>query len=371
MSSTAAFGEQADLFSFFGFATEDVKSKEEAKAEAKAAKVEAVSSETKAGGTSSAESADKPKKKKVGITGETKVEFPVTVYGRGFKVTIENPTTPANVNGVIRSLYNAYPEIGIGGDVYYNKEVSTIIVNASPSAAEEDVLVDVPVTVVYGQRLAEFNKESFIGVDADEISVDKLIDKWVAVNGEYTGCGMAYNPKSKTASPVATGDAKTKITLPAEISVSGEVQSISAENFGGKSEVDAKEVTDYIFGADAKMSVKYYELGGIIVCEYFFDYKSKVNNIDWSFAETNAKAQTKKAVSKYNLPLKVYFATIGQNIELDSATFNGKDKVTEEDVMDFLKKSYSFLNSKDRQIDVIYCKETNTLSVALVSGKKG
>ena len=117
--SSAAFEGQADLFSFFGFATEDVKSKAEAKAEAKEAKREAISS--KASADSSAEgSADKPKKKKVGITGETKVEFPVTVYGRGFKETIENPTTPANVNGVIKSLYNTYPEIGIGGDVYYD-----------------------------------------------------------------------------------------------------------------------------------------------------------------------------------------------------------------------------------------------------------
>ena len=165
--SSSAF-EQSNMFDFFGFNTEDVASKKDAaaaKAEAKAeAKKEA----------SSASTEDRPKKKVVGLTGNSKVEFPVTVYGRGFKAVVNEPTTPANINGLLKSLYRTNLEIGVSGNVYYDKETSSVFVNANLKATDDDVLVELGssnVSVVYGKKQADLAALSFENVDPDEISV--------------------------------------------------------------------------------------------------------------------------------------------------------------------------------------------------------
>lgn len=370
---------QMDFSDFFGFGADEVQTKKEAKEAAKKPAPVSVENEddeldgVEEEGTESAAPKASEKKKSSALTGMSKVSLPVTVFGRNFKMTLTEGVS--NINDVAKAVYEAgYKEISLYSQgICYDKKSNAIYLSSLKSS-DEDTLVNVgnAVVVVDGMLQGEFNEDSFASLDADEISVASLLEKFAEINPQYATCGINYDSKYQVATPVILGETVREVKLPATVILAGEETGLTVESFGGlKTTVSDKEIVELLLqGCSATIYLK--QFGDRYVVEFGSSKEAKlVTQMDFASFVVNKEAKSRKAVKKYSLPLNVYLATMGITIEFTTEMFGGKGKVSEEEAVEKLKEAYSFLANKDRTLDIVYCKENNTLSVALTSGKKG
>jgi len=206
--------EQFDMFSFFGMDTPEEEKKEKKKEEKKITVTipDAVnlsdddedeeSSEASEEETTKTESTKPAATPKKGVkVGTDKVKLPITVYARSFVTTIET-LAEETFNGLIKALYdtgfktvaNSDTQIIPGND-------GTIFIKEPSISTDGSISLQIPkdkaVYVCDGLLQAEYKAEDFNGFDADEITVDMLMDKYVEVNPSYEGLEINYDPKAE------------------------------------------------------------------------------------------------------------------------------------------------------------------------------
>ena len=311
------------------------------------------------------------------LTGDSPVTLPCHVYARDFKVTVEQLDT-CTINGLLRLLVESgYVEIksssvnllveGNGSEVYVT----------SPSASPSDLLVnlsDQTVTICAGMLQMELSAADFSDLDVDEISVNHLSEKWGEINPQYADCGMSYDRNTSVAIPVISGNSLAQFKLPFYVNYFGTKTEITEGDFLLKETVTSDDLTEYLF-PNMRCHVEYRVLNGVIYPEFKAKKSQKVvgslDRKEWQIAQPGSTAKPLKAAVKYTLPFNVYFVNLGITMPLEAAMFGGRNKLTKEDVLEYLKPSYAILRNQDREVDCFFSEESNTMSVALVSGKKG
>jgi len=387
-----------DLFSLFG---DDIMPSEEKKEETKEEKKEMPSSTNESYEdtnledgedddsldmtTDEDESADTKKESRKATSGKKKaapktVNLPARCIGRNFDTTVDGSGTVTyeellgtlhamGIKEVANATVKPLPQKG--GVVYFNYPTN----NGTKEATQVFPSDNLKAVVADGLEQMEITPDGFEGYLQNapkEISVGNILEKWTATWPMWAGEELNYDSKTQTAVPVG-GKQLTdsdSLTLPLEVVKGGKKITLTADDFPMNDTISHKDIVNFLWGEiPAKVSLLKLA-SGTIVANYSIDKEVPIT-VERKFAEVNKNASATLVTETYALPLSVYFVTLNQRFELDSSMFNGKERVTEEDVLSLLKQSYSMLRSKDRRIESIYVKETHTLSVALVSGTKG
>lgn len=340
-----AMFEQGSIFDLFGGAPApavEEKSKSEKKPAAKAA--------------------SKPKTKATS-TGGRKLDGPVTVFGTGWKYVFGEAGKTYTPAEVLKAAYDAgyrsivscssalrYKKDADVNNALFLKDVSTAETGGDTNAAE--------VTVNLGQKSAEFGPANFEGKEQEEITLDDVCKEFIKLNPEFKGCSLAYTAGAKVALPVfdkKVADLKDEKSETIKIWSDSEILEFSLPEAQALYTSDSYEL--YKSGAGVYFAMPTIKNGEYVsVSKDFFGI---------------ADVKTEKAKEFYKLPAKIWLEQYGQNIEIDSSMFGGKEKVTKDDVINFLKPNYKAFQSKSRQFDVFYDDEQRLISVYMVSGKKG
>lgn len=306
------------------------------------------------------ESASKPDKDDVEVK-----TFPVMIRARGFSQSYgKEGDAPKKLSDILSDLVSlGFVEAAFGGA--YAGGVVFIHTPGMGNQADSDDLIPEGCVVADGMQRMEVTAEAF-DVEADELSADSVLERWVENNPIYEGCGLAV--KGKSASPVfsKTLGGNEEVELPMQVFYDGECHTITDSDITAE-KVMAANVVKHIYGDLPKgisVSLAKNTSGDVYFVHIFSAKKVEV-------AGSTKTKENKKAVEKYSLPLTVFVATFGLTLELSPSDFDGKEKVTLEEIKNHLSKSYKIFSDKSRKLDSIYIEESNTLSLMFVSGKKG
>ena len=342
-------------------------------------KPEEVKKEDKSSGKKS-EGKKEEKKASSKKKGEQEVDFeitlPVTVRARGFSFEITSPAPlKQKVSEVFKVLdAEGFSEVRLPGvDCAYDEDANVLYITTSGVVADADSsMVEWPedgvITILDGLTKCEVGLSDFDGKDEEEVSNFDLIEYWNSVDARYKGCKMLYN--EGIAYPVFNLPVADKeiIGLPVSVLVNGEWHEVSDTDFTG--EVTATMLKQKFFGLDNPV-VNAVLSSNIDKNAYFISYSQKKVSTSKKGVGASKKADKKKVEEKYALPLKVYVATFGKEYDLVPSDFENKEKVTLEEVRKHFEVIHKIFADKTRNLDAIYLKEENLLSLAFVSGEKG
>ncbi len=288
-----------------------------------------------------------------------KVVGPVLCVGSGWAYTYGEEGKRYGVSVVAKALFEAgYTEVAASGMVYTCKENKNILLvkGIGISANDDAEVIPKKVTVATGLVKAEYEAKDFTGKDADEISVRDLTEKYVESYPDFAGCKLKLSRAAKVCVPA--------FSKKAEIKDDQDYRVWSTEE---TVVVKGSEIMQ-LFGSSDYDVEFYISDTGVLFPSYYTKSSAVVSESDLGLK----KASSKQAVEKFKLPANIYITAIGQTYEnVDSSMFGGKDKVTQEQVIEFLKERHRVFSQSNRKFDVIYDVETNTISVAIMSGKKG
>ena len=353
-------GGQEDLFSMFGI---------EAPAEAPSSDVDLDDDDGEA--TEEADEATEkpasPAKKPAKATAKAKpakktLTGPVQVIGCGWSATYGDEGKKYSAQEVLKLAFEAgFKEVAAAKVRMVESENTIYCETLSTSASDDDVEVKDGVTVILGQ-VACLIDAAACGVDADELTLYDVTEKFIELHQEYKGAGLKYSPSAKVAVPV----------------------------FSDKLDAESLEAnTEYtVFGSDGNK-----ELTGSEITSFYKDYVFYKSETGIIFAQPEApsgkgkpvpvtvtlkpadlgltEVKEKKAVEKYSMPLEICLGNYNQSIKVTSDDFGGKDKVEKEDILNYLRPQYRAFKSKSRKFDFAYNKATSQLAVMITSGEKG
>lgn len=339
---------QGSIFDLFGGAPEPTIAEVETKAEPK--KPAAAKS-----GTSSSSSSKKKK-------GGRKMDAPVTVFGTGWKYVFGAEGERYTPEQVLKATYDAgYRSIACAGQAWrYKKDVDTnnvlYVKDIKSNATNADINAP-EVEIMLGQKACQLAPANFEGKDAAEITVADVISKFVELNPEFKGCSIAYNAAAKTALPVF--EKETKIEEAAEDTVriwsdSQILEFSKAEAIELYKGYYTARSEDGIYFAMPQLDIKKGE--SVYITEDIFGL---------------TKMSAEKAKEFFKLPATIWLEQYGQKVEAKPEFFSGKEKVTKEDVINFLKPNYKAFQSSSRTFDAFYDDDQNLISIYMVSGRKG
>ncbi len=288
-------------------------------------------------------------KKKSTKSAVIKLTGPVTVIGTGFKYTYGIEGAKVTAGEAVKAAFAAgYKEVA-KADITTD-EKSTVFVNTLGQAATgENIAVGEVTTVVIGDVRVEISSDS-LGCPADQASIDKVCDKFVELYPDFAGCSLKYDARQNIAFPVFHGGSQFKLKADETYRIynAGNVVEAKGDAISKEEIIAYKSATDVVFLA----------------------YKAKKAVIGLDF-ELDA-VQEKQIVEKWSVEgLEIYLETWGIHLNPTVEDFGGKDRVSKEDVVEFLKPNYSAFRSASRRFDFLFDKNSNRLGVAIVSGTKG
>lgn len=316
----------------------------------------------------------KKSKKAKDADGTVKVSLPTVVNGRNWSVEIDE-FGEITLNELVKRVYDmgfvevAHPDvlpiIGITGSVYF-KYPST------ETASDVNVIIpSAGYTVAEGME--QLPVENIEGMEVSEYSVFDMQEQWTSQFPAFSTATLAIDNETAVAVPVYSR-AADEIALPIKVVKFGTVTELTAEVMG-KNTMSAEDILSYVASSEKEqLNCFLYKMSSDIYCVEVTEKSptKAVKALDRKYAVKNTGAtNNEKAKVFVTLPVNVWFATVNQQINLTSDHFEGKSKVTEAEVLEYLKSMYSILRNKDRRVDVLYSKEQNIFSVALVSGSKG
>lgn len=319
--------------------------------------------------------ADKAKTSKGGKDFE--VTLPVTVKGRGFTTTIDGKGTMKCSKVRERLIEDGFLQFHMGGfKFFYLEEVKTIMVDASGIYSTDAELglfgeseqeteegaetTEAPVIISDGGIQCELTPSMFPDMDADEVSVKDVTERWVTINPIYAGCKLCVD--NQVAYPVLTScNGKHNLTS-MEVNVFGEVVEVELE---GKDTFEA-------VAADLAGALK---SGKAVIVKTDAGYFLSVTcgkEPFYQFGCSTASAEKKKKVEKkYALPMTLYCVTWNMTYNLTSEMFDGKEKVTKDEITKRMARVEKMFADSDRKVDYLYNEERNLMSCMFISGKKG
>lgn len=320
-----------------------------------------------------AKSSDKTKKASAGKgnkagTCDCDVTLPVTVKGRGFRHLVDGSGS-MKMSELADKLIEAglkhimLPNIGL----FYIAETSTVYVtdNSVSATAKETMVVfddeNSEVTVADGYLQSTFTAADFEGKELDEVSLADLAAKFASVNPEYEGCELLYDEKCNVAYPVIKRIYANQTFEEDSITV---IVNGERQTFEGGLDVNGlcAKIADALGGAEAYLA----QLGDV----YFLSYSNGKEKY-YAKNSTVVVGNAKKVEKKYNLPLDLYIVTWNMHYNLTPDMFGGKEKITQDELIEEMAKRERMFADKDRKVDFMYNEETHMLSCMFVSGKKG
>lgn len=370
MSNTNDFG-----FGGFGgfpfFEAAQTPAKEEVKAEVKTEKKAETKAPASVQGTVTAFTAPakaddkkdaKKEDKKPAVSGAKKVTGPVLCIGSGWTATYGDEGKTYGVKVVAKAMYEAgYTEIAATKMVYVSDENPNVLIfkGIGLSGNDDAEVLTKKVEVVTGLTKAMYEAKDFNGMDADEVSVRDLAEKYVESYPDFKGCSLKFSRAAKVCAPFFTKKADIKDDQTYRVWGTLETANVKGADL------------EAMYGSDDYKVEFFVSDNGVL----FPSYTGKDAKCAVSITEDDLglkAAKSKKAVEKYVLPANIYITAIGKNYEnVTSEMFGGKDRVTKEEVIEWLKSQHRVFNQSDRKFDVIYDDVTNTISVAILSGSKG
>ena len=354
-----------NFFEAFGLSDDDFFADESKK---EAAKKEVKKPAAKDGKKEPAKKAAAPK--------DFEVNLPLTVKARGF--TEENFTvgtgTTAKASEVWDALLEKYPQFAIGSfDLIYVEEIKTVFVadgrifdSGDESQAFPEVDDENPegakIIVTDGGISCELTPADFEedGIEASEVTLGAVRDRFVAANPSYKGCKLHL--EGGVAYPVISKPFTVKAGEIAEVTVGGACQQQEA----GEGESLATKIAGEIAGVAPYLAKE----GGAA----FLSYRTaKGGNAKvYSKAATGSASEKPKAVEKkYALPLTLLVANFNMTYELSKDNFDGKEKVTKDEITKAMALREPLFGDADRKVEYLYNEGKNLMSCMFVSGKKG
>lgn len=312
-----------------------------------------------------------PKKSRSSNVKDYEVALPVTVYATGFKTVLEGHGN-IKVSEIAKRVFElGYKEVALKDmQLVQVAEGSSNVVLTMPGHVsgtnkENSVFSEAvqKVNVGVGGRRMELTESDFDGMDADEISVGDVLDRYAK---EY--------PAYKNASIIIEGSVgypffgtalseKDEIEVPVDVFVGGEAVTVENEklktvkDLAGHFSIGKTVAAAICKNADGVYVVNYKPAGSVVT------YKKDI-------PETGS-APKNKAAERWRLPLRVFIGTWGQEVNLSPSDFGGKEKIDEKDIKDYFAPRYPVFADDKRKMDLFYIKEENTLSIMFVSGEKG
>lgn len=357
-----------DLFEMFGMSGDEFFGTEETKKPVKKAE-------------------KKPEKKAENKSSKSngfKVTLPASVKARGFEVTVEGEGEITSEQ-LCEKLYElGYEEMHIRGIsmVLAPNGIVYLCDNGVVASARDKAIFELPeaenedegedteaatdtealkVVLVSGMRKIEFTPDVFGSEkDPSEVSVKDLLEKTAELWPDSKGCEVCVTDGYAYLLSVTVDDK----VLPAgtAIRIGDRVEVLEDEIETAKvGEIYLGKLTDGTTARVVKVGKDYY-------LSYSSGGKAKTFS---AFASTASGKSEKKAVVKYSLPLTIYSSLFGVSYPVTSEDFGGKEKITEEEVKNFLKPRIPSLFSSDHKIAFFYSEERKMLSCSIVSGKKG
>lgn len=338
------FGLFGDLFD--GYNPEDEK-KEQKKEKAKAKKPVAKD-----------EKKDKP----------VSVNLPVTVYGRSFIVENFGEGTMTLDELKVKLATELYAEIGTDAMVLqYQADKSRVFIGIKrglePTDFGDD---DTAYEVDASWKICDGGKVYQVVQEEDEslMCLDNVWKRFTECFPEYATYLPYCDETACVIVPIPEENKLVKIPTPAQCCVLNAFgKSITAENGIDVGVIRSLDGND---GKPVEIQYAVYE-NGVHDYELCVYANSKVTSSSVK-AGSNSK---KEAKEKYKLPVTCFMATWGATFELTSSDFDGKEEVTQDDIKKHFTPMYSIFADEKRKASYIYVKETNTLSIAFISGTKG
>lgn len=290
------------------------------------------------------------------------VKLPVTVKARGWSKILDG-TGKKKVSEIFKNLSEqGYREVELSDvNAVYDSGTGILYVVVRDSIREDDVRVEIPengITIADGELKMELTASDFEGLDADEICVKHLVEKWVSQNPRYAGCTVIA--EGDVAYPVYQRHVpeNEELDAPVTILVNGAEQTV--ENGGKAKDVIKALVGELPSGVTARLN----QSGEDYVLSYT-GYKETAKG-----TQKLAKNE-KKAEQKYKLPLHVLITTWGGEYDLTSEMFDGKEKINMGDIKNHFKASYQIFGDSSKHLESVYIEEEKTLSLMFTSGRKG
>lgn len=353
---TVSSDNEEDMFSGFGFASNsffDVPKKDEKKKEKKDAKP-----------------AKKENRPKTDSKSDKEVNLPVIVKGRNFSEEFvgEGKKKLSEIwNMLLEKGYDQFKSESFS--LSYHEVTNAVFVSDNSLFGDDDnTLVDLSgdkkIMVVDGQLKAEFELSDFPGVEADELSLLHIKEKFVEINSVYEGCKLFFDEKAMICYPV--------------------LSDISEKDFGeGNYTSYIKEgvVTPIVEETYADLKGIYGDMsqktGGVdvLVCKggngtVFISFRNYSGYKPGSSASSSSRKDKKTVEQKFKLPLKVFIANWGQEYVITDTELK-KDKATLEEIRGFLGEKNKIFKDKSRKMDHLYDESAGKLSIMFVSGSKG
>lgn len=328
-------------------------------------------------------SAKKEKSKSAGkgkSSFDCQVSLPVVIKARGFETTMEGEGEKKLSEVYEWLLENGYDQFKVSGmKLFYHKLKKTVYVSdESVFASPDNTLVDFGkhdvIVVADGQLKAEFNLEYFDGKEADEVSVFDVVQAWIDVNNDYTGCSLCFDAESGVGYPVFKDRGKKAFD-------DKDGKAFFLIHGGSHEEVDVEtydELMKQLKGSEGingmstdKMDMEVYSSEHTLAL--FVTYHGYSSSCYSKKSGASSSGKTATVETKYKLPLTLFVATFGETWILTPENFGGKEKITLDELKDFMakEKGQRIFADKSRKMDSYYNEEENRLSVMFVSGTKG
>ncbi len=316
--------------------------------------------------------AEAAKKKTSKAVNDAEVNLPVTVVGRNIYESFpgEGKKKLSEIRKeLVEKEYKQFliPQMGLS----YHEASSTVYVVDSSVFKENDeethVDIDEGVTVCDGLLQAVFNSGD-IDKEDEEVSVADIIEQWTAINPSYKGCGMHYDIVNRVCYPVIKECMEKDFEKELK-HISSYLRASSASDMEEEktykdfvSQVEPM-LTDY--GTDKVKVALQYNGGGTLFVSY---NASSCYKAGGAAVATETK---KKVEKKYKLPLSLFVVTWGANYNLTPDMFEGKEKVTIDEIKKVMASKERMFADSSRKMDTYYDEANNKISVMFISGTKG
>lgn len=392
---------QMDLFSFFNgenmgameftpLPTEEPKKKEQKKKETtsvankanKIEDIEEVEDDENELLSMDLDTTDTPKKssnqstkkstKKKGVTGKSMVSLPARCYGRNWNHTIEG-FGEKSLNEILQELFRAgfievaHKEILPVSDEKALKAGLVYFKSPDKESSSNVSLFGNTTKAAFVDGMEQYpfeGLEEFKGLAQEEVSVLDGQMKFEESFPVYKNLGISYCSSSSIGVPILLNKLgkEQEVTLPITVNVAGRKFEVTREDFPMKEKVLGKDIEEeYYNGLPVTLKIA----GNTIFGEFLGTAATGLTKP----GQHGGKESTVKEL--FTLPCSCYFVTLNQTFSLTSEMFGGKEKVTKEELLDLLRKTYTILRNKDRRVEVVYARDQSLVSVALTSGTKG
>ncbi len=299
---------------------------------------------------------EKESKKPVTKVRKTYMTGPIKIVGTGWTFDYGSIGEKIDIMDALKAAFNeGFKEVALAS-ITRNKDESVLYVSTLNERADDDATaMGKELTIYLARKAAVYKAEDFPGLDPDEISLGDVLEKYYEAYPELKGCSL------KTGGGIAVPVLTDSYTLKKD---SADTVKIWKED--GVIEYNEGEASLLFEGCTVRKSDS-----DVLFPVYSAKAKgsSRVSVSLSDFGLTKGTSSTVK--EKYTLPFTLYLETFGQRREMKPEDFNGKTKVTKDEVIDYLKPKYKAFQSKKRKFDVVYEKSQDLVSVALISGEKG